>query len=98
MIPRSSDIGYLVYEDLILPITSVVMTGGDVMMRSFVTSESRERITVDEHAACTVVGVDGSQIFWVDRSGPPFLRTACFGGTMAVEQKLVIHSSERDLL
>ena len=95
MTPRDSDIGYLVYGDVVLPITSVIMHGGDVLMRSFVTSGATERITVDEHAACTVVGVDGSQIFWVDRTGQPLLKTACFGGTMGVEQKLIVYSSER---
>lgn len=95
MTPRSSSIGYLYYEDVVLPITSVRLFDGDILFMSQVRTDSREKISVDQNAACTVMGADGTQIMWVPRTGAPDVLTACFGGWLTVIQNLQINSSER---
>jgi hypothetical protein len=95
VIPRSSDIGYLHYEGAVLPITAVRLFDGDITLVSRVFTDSSERLSVDQNAACTIMGADGTQIMWVPRTGAPDVLTACFGGRLTVIQKLQINSSER---
>jgi methylthioribose-1-phosphate isomerase len=93
--PRNSGIGYLHYEGAVLPITAVRLFDGDITFVSQVLTDSSEKLSVDQNAACTVMGVDGTQIMWVPRTGAPDILTACFGGWLTVVQKLQISSSER---
>lgn len=98
MIPRDSDIGYLHYEDVILPITSVRMDEGNIVFFSVVFTDLFESISVDQRAACTIVGADGTQIMWVPRAGEPDIATARHGGRLTVSQQVKISSSERNAL
>lgn len=70
MIPSTSNIGWIYYDDVILPITKAVLNDGAINLHVRVLAEPGETIRVDANSEMTAIGVDGSQITWVPRSHP----------------------------
>lgn len=83
---RSSDIGYLMYDDVIVPITRVEIRDGRIMFYSEFQTGPDETITIDENGPVTFIGVDGSQALWAERTGPPLAKTVSHGGVLYVTQ------------